>query len=294
MQQRRSVGTQARHVDAAQARVMGTAVQSFAAALDREPDVLAEEHEAFMARLHRIGRTAAAVRTAWVLRDQYSIRPVPLDPAKLEPCADPLEDNDAILKHYEANPSHAVGITTGKHPERPWSYLAVQVDTFAAWNDWLHDAAAYTQQAPDTQGWAAFPGITIRGDLPEQTHYRDPGPYARLLWSPPPMPRFSGSRMDAEGGDLKRRWDRQRTGRGGWLWFVINDPDGIRTVRKDRKLAPGVRLLASGTVVPWEGTRTPEGWTLALESPVNSGGLKPSSAPEAPWLIDKLTETRNR
>lgn len=275
--------------DQNQARRIGEALQQRAAGFTRERDDVALAHEEFLGRLDRVGQRAPVVRTAWVLLDQHGIRPVPLD-GDLEPAGDPLDTTDAVLDHYERNPRHGVGIATGKHPLRPWTYLAVKVDLFKSWAEWLREAAAVTEKVPDLGGFADIGGMAEIGPPREKTTRRDTGAFSRLLWVPPPLPQMKQWKMDATGGELAKRINAQKVGRGGWIWLAVPDTDGDVKVRKDRQVAPGIRVLATGTVIPWEGSRTADGWKLRLESAAASqGGLSPSRQPPAPWLVESLT-----
>lgn len=283
--------TAATETDQDRAYAIGRAIQIRAADHDRKLSPQELDHGAFLERLDRIGRDAPAVRTAWVLLDQRGVLPVPLD-RELEPAGKPLETTDAILDHWAANPDHTIGIATGPHPARPWTYIAVQVDRFGLWTDWLRDAAKVTEKVPDLGGFAqTHEGMAEVGPPIEKTRHRWTGAYSRLLWVPPPLPGLTRYRADAAGGDLVKRMELQKVGRGGWIWIAAPDPDGDLKLRKNREVTGGVRVLATGTVVPWESARTTDGWSLRLEAPTRSqdGLAPPKGDPVAPWLLDKLT-----
>lgn len=271
-----------------QAHSMAREIQMYAEAPDREPDPQAIAHEQEQYRLWRIARHAPQARTAWAYLTLHGVHPIPLNP-DLEPAAEPLATVDAILEHDWAD-DQSVGLATGQHPTRPVTYLALKVDMFQLWNDWVADAAKVVDKVKNTGGWADLGRTAKVGPPIERVRYRDPGGYSRLSWAPPPLPTSRRWDMDAEGGDLLREMKKQRQGRGGWLWLALDDPDGKIAVRKAKELTPGVQVLATGTVVPWDGARTADGWTLRLEAPAHSdGGLKPFRAPVAPWLLKQIT-----
>lgn len=238
----------------------------------------------------RLARLPTAARTAWWILDMHHLHPVPLD-TDLTPVGAPLDTVEKVLDHWHNHPGHGVGIATGKHPVRPWSYLAVEVDRFGSWNDWLRDAAAYTVKRPNFGGYADLGGMPETGPPEEFTEHRDPGAYTRLLWIAPPLPGFRTYRADASGGPLVRRMEEAHVGRGGWIWLVVPDSDGDLKVARPREVTEGVTALPTGTVIPWENSRNADGWTLRLETPRSSmGGLAARiDTHAAPWLVEKLT-----
>lgn len=262
--------------------------QAWRAALGAVDDQAVLDAERVQARLEHIGRRARSVRTAWALLDTHQIPPVPLDP-KLEPAGDPLDTVEAVLDHYDTHPDHGVGITTGPHPSRPWTYLAVSVDRFSRWNEWLRSVAETTETVRDLGGFADTGHEAEVGPATERKIVREAGSFSRLLWTPPPLPRMKVYPTDATGGPLARLLDSRRKGQGGWIWLVV--PTADVKVPRGRKVAAGIKLQRTGTVVPWEGTRNDDGWTLTMHAAAMSqNGLAPSRmGPPAGWLLDALT-----
>lgn len=256
----------------------------------RERDVFQQAQETERARIERVAAFAPNVRRAWWLWDMHRIAPVPLD-GELNPTNSALVELEAILEHWQTRPNDTVGITTGPHPTRTWSYIAVAVDTFASWGDWIREQAAYTVSERDLGGFADLGSATDEVGPPTQrTGHSDTGAFSLLRWVPPPFPSLAVYPMDAHGGSLTKQRAARVSGRGGWIWICADDPDRTRTPKRDRKIAPGIRTLATGTVVPWEGATTSEGWSLRLESATHSQhGLAVPRQPIAPWLLAALT-----
>ncbi len=263
--------------------------QHEAATYERHPSPSEADHEARQHALAQVARDARAVTTAYWLLDMHSLPPVPLD-GDLAPAGDPLDTPDKIIDHWRANPTHGLGIATGKHPVRPWSYIAVEVDRFANFQDWITSASAVKEKVRDLGGFADLGDMPEVGPVQERTALRDPGAFTRIAWSPPPMPRMSIWRMDANGGKLADQMRSRTAGRGGWVLIVADDPDGKLNIRRGRKLAPGVTALPTGAVVPWEPT-TVDGWSLTIQAPRHSGGglSLTRGDPPRPWLIEALT-----
>lgn len=260
----------------------------------RERDLKAEGHTAFLDQLAKVARDAPQVRTAHALLTNNRVLPVPID-ADLRPVADPLDDVDAILDHWTANPDHQIGVATGHHPQRPWTYLAVAVDTFGAWQEWLKSASTLTTKVPDLGGYADVGDMSEVGPPKTKKTHRNTGGFTRLLWIPPALPSLKRWKMDAAGSPLTEKMQEARTGRGGWIFAAVPDPDHNLSLRRGREVTAGVRVEPTGTVVPWEGTTNLDGWTLRLSTPAQSqNGLAPAKGDTfAPWLVEKLVGKRN-
>jgi hypothetical protein len=236
------------------------------------------EHAAVIERQQELQRTAPAVGVAWKLVKALKLAAVPLHPTTLEPVADPISDQLAVLDYWTANPNAACGIRLGVHRGGALGLVAVKATTWADWQSWVAEYAVDERVRP----WdVESPG---RGEL-----VRDPRPLGGpsfIRWTGPPGPpirSFSskGDRELAESADRLRAMSVSED-RGGALLWSCRPVDGKLPALKHRPLSAGLVVLGDGDTLALS-ARTPQGWVLHHRGLIRDGdGVHDCPA----WLVE--------
>lgn len=89
------------------------------------------EHAAVVERQQALAERAPAVSTAWQLTQTLNLPAIPLDSRSLKPVAEAITGPLATLEHWQAHPTHAVGIRLGAHRGGEVGLVGVRADTWA-------------------------------------------------------------------------------------------------------------------------------------------------------------------
>jgi hypothetical protein len=237
-------------------------------------------------RIGQLAQIAPAARGAAAELTAVRRRPVPVDPATLEPTGPPFEDLEGVLAHYLARPGDGYGAVCGDGCfGRSGGLFAVVADD-QAWRSFVAETGTVVRrmQNPD--------------DPSRHTEVREvlemgaaPGVAA---WSPPPpgilKKSLAGhSALTDETFAYKRTGrldglDVAAAGRPAYRSWAIALSAGERLVRRRRppKLPTGVEVRVTGTVPVYA---VHEGWSLSEgRSPT---WPTPYNRPAA-WLLDAL------
>jgi hypothetical protein len=220
-----------------------------------QPDVAAQLER--RARTAALTSTSPALPVAVQLVDMFGQQVIPTDRRTGEPTGSAIATVDGLLSHFEDRPVDHVAVATG--PRGGWTLVAVEVATTQAWVDWLVGVSGVSWERKVEDGQTR-----IEKDL------RPVGQPGMVAWAGPDRAEswssgaLRGSDLDYhQAGEVLRERQRQRD-RGGWVLFsVLADGRGRLPRFSGKRLVTGVKVMATGDLVPVYATR-PGGWTLSL------------------------------
>lgn len=250
----------------AEARMRVMTAASFAPSEVKDPNAGLREE------ISRIARHAPGADVAMSLLTGQGAIPVAVDRDSQEPSSEPLTSLEAIATHFRQNVADGVGLLMGARPGGPT--LVGVMATPAAWRDWYAEHGVDVRKHRNDDG-----DVTA-----EDKVGRDLGTLSLVRWAPPQRPPAEAG-VAFGAAAIRELTDRMRTGRAReqaerpvllvWssavVWSASPGEDGQTLRFKNRRLGPGVQLIADG-VVPWWMVRE-DGWSLDSTRPLAQAAM---------------------